>query len=90
MSKGKDIRCVGDDTAMQTPTVIMKSYCWKWVSKKVILDVVMVEGFYANEANASRLWTPPTGSHMNTAHGLQLIYLPAECVFLFYRAMNTL
>ena len=57
--KGKDIGFARDKTITQTPTpVILKQDQWKWVTKRVVLDVVRLDGFYSNPTNCHKLWCP--------------------------------
>ena len=79
--KGKDIGYAGDRTPTQTPTpIILKPDVWKWVAKKVVLDIVRLEMFYANPENQQKLWCPVNRDGQQTVHVPRLLFLPPPFV----------
>lgn len=74
--QGHDFGFVGDRTALRIPTpVMLDDKAWRWFSKKLGMDVPPIQGFYANTANARRLYYDDAsgGSNVNVP---RLIYLP--------------
>ena len=60
--KGKDFGFVGDRTELipRPSAVLIEDKVWKWVNKKVVLDIAPLEFYYAVPGNARKLWHPPT------------------------------
>jgi hypothetical protein len=58
--RGKDIAFVGDKTEFATPTPIQLALeqPWKWITKKITLDVGPLEQFYVNPTNKNKLYQP--------------------------------
>lgn len=72
----KDFGYVGDRTSLRTPTaVVLDDKLWKWVGKKVVLDIVPVELFYANPDNARVLYEPSHDGGTTTTVP-RMVYLP--------------
>ena len=59
--KGKDYGFIGDRTDFipRPSAVLIEDKVWKWVSKKVSLDITPLEYFYAVPGNARKFWHPP-------------------------------
>lgn len=58
--RGKDIAFVGDRTEYTNPTPVQLApeQPWKWITKKVGLDSLPLEQFYATPGNAAKLYQP--------------------------------
>lgn len=77
-----DFGFVGDRTGLRIPTpVILDDKMWKWVSKKLGLDVPPLEQYYANPANARLLYHDDAAGGENTTVP-RMVYLPPP--FLVY------
>ena len=74
--QGHDFGFVGDRTSLRIPTpVMLDDKAWKWFSKKLGMDVPPIQGYYANTANARRLYYDDASGGTNTTVP-RLIYLP--------------
>ena len=72
----KDFGYVGDRTSLRTPTaVVLDDKIWKWVGKKVGLDIGPLEQFYTNPVKAKVLYEPPDESAITTSVP-RMVYLP--------------
>ena len=72
----KDFGYVGDRSSLHTPTaVVLDDKTWKWVVKKVGLDIGPLEQFYASPDKARVLYEPPDDSGVNTTVP-RIVYLP--------------
>ena len=79
----KDFGYVGDRTTLRTPTpVLLDDKVWKWVVKKVVLDIGPLELFYANPTNAKLLYAPADGTGGVSVSVPRILYLPPP--FLTY------
>ena len=75
--RGKDIGFVGDrtDVRVPTPIVLAPEQPWKWISRRIVMDIGPLDAFYAQEGNATKLFHPPdrTGEQMCTSPRLLAI-----------------
>ena len=57
--RGKEIAFVGDKTEFMTPTPVQLApdQPWKWITKKIGMDIGPLELFFATPANAQKLCT---------------------------------
>lgn len=71
-----DFGFMGDRTDLRLPTpVIMEEKMWKWITKKIGLDVPPLEAFYAKPGNARVLYNDDASGGENTTVP-RMIYLP--------------
>lgn len=86
--RGKDIAFVGDRTNLNpnpTAVVLSEKAPWTWVAKPFHLSATALEHFYADQANKTKLWTPPKKSKALRSIPLpKLLLLPT--VFVGYCA----
>lgn len=77
-----DFGFVGDRTGLRLPTpVVLEEKMWKWVSKKMGLDVPPLEQYYANPSHARLLYNDDaSGGEQTTVP--RMVYLPPP--FLAY------
>ena len=80
--QNKDFGFTGDRTKLRFPApVMLDETMWKWVKKTIGLDVPPIEGFYANPANARKLYFD-SASGGTTTIVPRMAYLPPP--FLAY------
>lgn len=73
---GKDFGFVGDRTSLRVPSaVLVDDNMWKWMAKQLGLDVPPIQGFYANPANAKRLYYDSASGGTDT-NIPRMAYLP--------------
>ena len=80
--RGKDIAFVGDKTEYKTPTPVhlAPEQPWKWITKKVSLDSLPVEQFYATPQNADKLYQPTTRTGDQNVTLPRLLAIPPHFV----------
>ena len=82
--KGKDYGFVGDhsDIIPHPAAVLIEDKVWKWVTKKVNLDITPLEFFYAIPGNDRKFWHPPNREGEQDVAVPRILLLPTA--FLAY------
>lgn len=80
--RGKDIAFVGDRTefAVPTPVHLAPEQPWKWITKKIPMDVGPLEQFYAVATNAKKLYHPIDRTGEQNISLPRLIALPMQFI----------
>lgn len=88
--KGKDIGFVGDRSPFSSPApiVLQPEKPWKWITKQAVTDPTAYELFYANPANAAKLFTAPAGATTRVA-APRLLLLPGNLIHFCVEAPRT-
>lgn len=89
--RGKDFAFLGDRTDIRPPTPVLlgPGAPWKWIQKKIILDVGPLEQFYAVPGNARKLWAPEDRTGEQEVALPRLLYLPPPFVVFCLTAQRT-
>ncbi len=58
--RGRDFAFIGDRAGFRSPVPVMLNpdLPWKWITKRLVLDIGPLEHFYVIQANARKLWQP--------------------------------
>ena len=80
--RGRDIGFIGDRTDLQSPTtvVLAPESPWKWVTRKVVMDEVALELFYADPGNRRKLWQPTVRTAEENRTMPKLLFLPPQLI----------
>ena len=80
--RGKDIGFVGDRTDIRVPTpiVLAPEQPWKWLTKRITLDIGPLDLFYADPENATKFYHPPDRATDNPCVSPRLLAIPPHLV----------
>ncbi len=83
--RGHDFAFVGDRDLAQNPNAVsLDDKMWKWVSKQMVLNITVLDLFYANPGNATKLYrqsVDTTGEEQDVAVPRLLLLPPALIIY---------